>query len=100
MRIRRLLKIFGKLIDIKAVKANGERYTVNANEVEFTNGTYIRTVGSGTSVRGSNWGGIRPTVFIGDDFQDEKNILTDAAREKQYSKWTKEVERSWRQGSI
>ncbi|CUU47327.1 terminase [Clostridium beijerinckii] len=89
---QKIIKNFGKLIDIKAVKANGERYTVNANEVEFTNGTYIRTVGSGTSVRGSNWGGIRPTVFIGDDFQDEKNILTDAAREKQYSKWTKEVE--------
>lgn len=49
-------------------------------------------MGSGTSVRGNNWGGIRPTVFIGDDFQDEKNILTDAAREKQYSKWTKEIE--------
>lgn len=89
---QKIIKTFGKLIDIKAVKVNGERYTVNANEVEFTNGTYIRTVGSGTSVRGSNWGGIRPTVFIGDDFQDEKNILTDAAREKQYSKWTKEVE--------
>lgn len=89
---QKIIKCFGKLIDFKAVKANGERYTINANEVEFTNGTYIRTVGSGTSVRGANWGGIRPTVFIGDDFQDEKNILTDAAREKQYSKWTKEVE--------
>lgn len=85
-------KCFGKLINIKSNKSNGERYTVNANEVEFTNGTYIKTVGSGTSVRGANWGGIRPTVFIGDDFQDEKNILTDAAREKQYSKWTKEIE--------
>lgn len=85
-------KCFGKLINIKSNKSNGERYTVNANEVEFTNGTYIKTVGSGTSVRGANWGGIRPTVFIGDDFQDEKNILTDVAREKQYSKWTKEIE--------
>jgi len=88
----KIIKCFGKLIDIKAMKVNGERYTVNANEVEFTNGTYIKTVGSGTSVRGANWGGIRPTVFIGDDFQDEKNILTDAARDKQYSKWTKEIE--------
>ncbi len=88
----KIISCFGKLIDYKALKANGERYTVNANEVEFVNGTYIKTVGSGTSVRGSNWGGIRPTVFIGDDFQDEKNILTDTAREKQYSKWTKEIE--------
>ena len=89
---KKIIKCFGKLINVKATKENVEKYTVNANEVEFTNGTYIKTVGSGTSVRGANWGGIRPTVFIGDDFQDEKNILTDAAREKQYSKWTKEIE--------
>lgn len=89
---QKIIKCFGKLIDIKATKANGERYTINANEVEFTNGTYIKTVGSGTSVRGANWGGVRPSVFIGDDFQDEKNILTDTARDKQYSKWTKEIE--------
>ena len=49
-------------------------------------------MGSGTSVRGSNWHGIRPSVFIGDDFQDVKNILTDAARDKQYNKWTTEIE--------
>jgi len=89
---KKIINCFGKLVDIKKNKENGDRYTVNANEIEFTNGTYIKTVGSGTSVRGSNWGGIRPTVFIGDDFQDEKNILTDSAREKQYSKWTKEIE--------
>ena len=67
-------------------------YTVNSNEVEFTNGTYIRTVGSGTSVRGANWGGIRPTVVICDDYQSEADILTDAAREKKYDKFLKEVE--------
>lgn len=89
---KKIIKCFGKLINMKATKDNGEKYTINANEVEFTNGTYIKTVGSGTSVRGANWGGIRPTVFIGDDFQDEKNILTDTARDKQYSKWTKEIE--------
>lgn len=82
---KKIIKCFGKLIDSK-------KYTVNANEVEFSNGTYIKTVGSGTSVRGLKWGEIRPTVFIGDDFQDEKNILTDMAREKQYNKWTKEIE--------
>lgn len=56
MKIK-IIKCFGKLINTKTVKENGEKYTVNANEVEFTNGTYIKTVGSGTSVRGSNWGG-------------------------------------------
>lgn len=89
---KKVIKVFGNLINTKAVKENGDKYTINANEVEFTNGTYIKTVGSGTSVRGANWGGIRPTVVIADDFQDEKNILTDAARDKQYSKWTKEIE--------
>lgn len=76
---------FGKLIHKKG-------YTVNSNEIEFTNGMYIRAVGSGTSVRGANFKGVRPTVIIADDFQDEKNILTDEAREKVYNKWTKEIE--------
>ena len=75
---------FGKLIQKKG-------YTVNSNEIEFTNGMYIRAVGSGTSVRGANFKGDRPTVVIADDFQDEKNILTDDAREKVYNKWTKEI---------
>ena len=82
---QKIIKVFGKLISTKG-------YTVNSNEVEFTNGTYIRTVGSGTSVRGANWGGIRPTVVILDDFQSEANILTEDAREKQYNKFTKEIE--------
>ncbi|MDU2290972.1 MAG: terminase [Clostridium celatum] len=76
---------FGKLIQKKG-------YTVNSNEIEFTNGMYIRAVGSGTSVRGANFKGVRPTTVIADDFQDEKNILTDDAREKVYNKWTKEIE--------
>ena len=82
---KKIIRNFGKLIDPK-------KFKVNANEMELTNGTYLRTVGSGTSVRGANWGGIRPTVFIGDDFQDEKNILTEEARIKHYNKWTKEIE--------
>lgn len=82
---KKIINNFGTLIDAK-------KYKTNANEVELTNGTYIRTVGSGTSVRGANWGGIRPTTFIGDDFQDAKDILTDEAREKKYNRWNKEVE--------
>ena len=85
MENRKIIKSFGELIDKK-------HYTVNANEIEFCNGTYIRTVGSGTSVRGANWGGIRPTVVICDDYQSEQDILTDAAREKKYDKFIKEVE--------
>lgn len=83
---KKIIKCFGLLIDEK-------NYKVNANEIEFTNGTYIKALGSGTSVRGVNWNGIRPTVFIGDDYQSEINIITDDARNKQYNKWTKEIEK-------
>lgn len=90
--IKKVFKENNKIINTFGMLINPKKFTVNSNEVELANDTYIRTVGSGTSVRGANWGGIRPTVFIGDDFQDEKNILTDMAREKQYNKWTKEIE--------
>lgn len=80
-----IIKCFGELIDNK-------KFKVNANEIEFTNGCYIKAVGSGTSVRGANFKGIRPTVIIADDYQDEKDILTDDARQKKYDRWTKEIE--------
>lgn len=90
---KKIIKQFGKLIDIKATNpTTGERYKINSNEIEFTNNTYIRVVGSGTSVRGANWNSIRPTVVIGDDFQDKKNILTEDSRNKQYNKWMTEIE--------
>lgn len=90
--IKRAFKENKKIIDNFGLLIDKKNYTVNANEVEFTNGTYIRTVGSGTSVRGANWGGIRPTVVICDDYQSEQDILTDSAREKKYDKFLKEVE--------
>ncbi|AAO36105.1 phage-related protein [Clostridium tetani E88] len=77
---------FGELI-------NNRKFKVNANEIEFTNGMYIRAVGSSSSVRGANFKGIRPTVVIADDYQDEKDILTEDAREKKYDKWCKEIEK-------
>lgn len=76
---------FGNLIDKKNKN--------NANEIEFSNGMYIRACGSGTSVRGFNFKGVRPSVCIMDDFQSEVNILTEDAREKTYSKWCKEIEK-------
>ncbi|NMF04562.1 phage terminase large subunit family protein [Clostridium beijerinckii] len=88
----KIKRAFGILIDPKGAKPSGERYTVNANEIEFTNDTYLRAVGSASSVRGANWKGIRPTVVIADDYQDEKDILTEDAREKKYNRWTKEIE--------
>lgn len=78
---------FGKLID----KSNTTLRT-NSLQIEFTNRTCLRAVASGTSVRGINWKSIRPTCFIGDDFQSEINILTEDAREKLINKWQKEIE--------
>lgn len=82
---QRIISTFGKLIDRK-------KFKVNANEIEFTNGMYIRAVGSASSVRGANFKGIRPTTIIADDYQDEKDILTEETREKKYNRWTKEIE--------
>ena len=82
---QRIIFTFGKLIDRK-------KFKLNANEIEFANGMYIRAVGSASSVRGANFKGIRPTVVIADDYQDEKDILTEETREKKYNRWTKEIE--------
>ena len=82
---QRIISTFGKLIDKK-------KFKVNSNEIEFTNGMYIRAVGSASSVRGANFKGIRPATVIADDYQDEKDILTEETREKKYNRWTKEIE--------
>jgi predicted phage terminase large subunit-like protein len=85
--------VFGNLIDLKGKKPNSkDYYKVNSGEIEFTNDTYIRAVGSTTSVRGANWGGVRPTVVIADDYQSEVDIITEDAREKKWNRWCKEVE--------
>jgi predicted phage terminase large subunit-like protein len=83
---KKIIDNFGLLIDKK-------HYKVNSNEIEFTNGTYIRAVGSASSVRGANYKGIRPQVVLLDDFQDEKDILTEEAREKKWNKFCKEIEK-------
>lgn len=82
-----IVRDFGLLID-----KSRKDLKVNANETEFTNGTSLRAISSGTSARGINWKGIRPQLFIADDMDSEANILTEEAREKQYNKWTKEIE--------
>ncbi|KNY24991.1 terminase [Pseudobacteroides cellulosolvens] len=80
-----IIKTFGKLIDTK-------KFTVNSEEIELANGTDIQIVSSGASVRGMNYRGIRPTCFIGDDFQDEADVLTEEASLKKWDKWCKEIE--------
>ncbi|WP_455796486.1 hypothetical protein [Clostridium butyricum] len=81
----RIVNNFGLLIDKK-------HYTVNANEIEFINGCDLQAVGSGTSIRGRKYGNVRPTLVIGDDAQDDNDILTEDARNKKYDIWCKQVE--------
>jgi hypothetical protein len=91
--IKKIFKENKNIIDEFGMLINGKKFKVNANEIEFCNGCYIRAVGSASSVRGSNFKGVRPETIIADDFQDEKNILTDEAREKTWNKWCKEIEK-------
>lgn len=90
--IKKIFKENKLIIDNFGELINAKKYKVNANEIEFSNGMYIRAVGSSSSVRGANFKGIRPTVVIADDYQDERDILTDDARDKKYNRWTKEIE--------
>lgn len=82
---KKIINNFGKLI-------NGKKYTVNANEIEFTNGCDLQSVGSGTSIRGRKYNNYRPSLVIGDDAQDDKDILTEESRDKKYDLWCKQVE--------
>lgn len=91
--IKKVFKENTKIIDEFGMLIDGRRFKVNANEIEFTNGTYIRAVGSSSSVRGANFKGIRPTTVIADDYQSEVDILTDDSREKKFNRWMKEIEK-------
>ncbi|MCQ2016791.1 terminase [Clostridium butyricum] len=82
---KRIIDNFGQLIDRK-------KNTVNANEIEFSNGCDLQAVGSGTSIRGRKYGNVRPTLVIGDDAQDDNDVLTAEARQKKYDTWCKQVE--------
>ncbi|EHQ90178.1 terminase [Desulfosporosinus youngiae] len=80
-----IVKTFGNLI-------NAKKFTVNKQEIELTNKTCIKAVSSGSSQRGINWNGVRPTTFIADDFQDKNDVLTPQSREKKWKDWNDEVE--------
>lgn len=82
-----IIKNFGNLI-----KRNCKEYTVNSNEIQFTNGCCLQAVGSSTSIRGRKFNNIRPTLVIGDDAQDDNDILTEESRQKKYDIWCKQAE--------
>lgn len=91
--IKKVFKENKMILDEFGSFINSKKYKVNANEIEFANGMYIRAVGSSSSVRGANFKGIRPTTVIADDYQDEKDILSDESREKKFNRWSKEIEK-------
>lgn len=81
---QKIIDNFGMLID--------KKLKLNATEIEFTNRTYIRAIGSGTSCRGLKYKQYRVSVVIADDAQSEMDTITEQARESKYAKWCKEVE--------
>lgn len=81
----KIIENFGMLIDRK-------KYIVNSTEIQFVNGCDLQSVGSNTSIRGRKFNGIRPTLVIGDDCADDKDILTEESRQKKYDLWCKQVE--------
>ena len=82
---QKIINNFGNLI-------NNKKFTVNANEIEFTNGCDLQSVGSGTSIRGRKYKNNRPTLVIADDAQSETDIVTDDARQKKYNIWCTQIE--------
>lgn len=80
----KIIKNFGMLID--------KKLKLNATEAEFSNGVYLRAIGSGTSCRGLKYGEHRPSVVIGDDTASQNDVITEQARDHKYDLWCKEVE--------
>lgn len=70
-------KAFGEIIN------KNLKYTSSEVELDVKpNRSKIMSVGSASSVRGINYGGKRVGLLIFDDGQDEKQITTEASREK------------------
>jgi len=90
--IKKVFRENQKIIDNFGQLINNKKYIVNANEIQFSNGCDLQSVGSGTSIRGRKFNNYRPSLVIGDDAQDDKDILTQESRDKKYDMWCKQVE--------
>ncbi|ANC77185.1 hypothetical protein ABE65_010375 [Fictibacillus phosphorivorans] len=75
---------FGKLIDSK-------RFTVNKNEIHFTNNVKILALSSTSSIRGKKHMGKRPTHVYLDDTQGLTDVLTDEAKKKKMEVYRKDI---------
>ncbi|MDQ1003975.1 putative phage terminase large subunit-like protein [Neobacillus niacini] len=75
---------FGQLIDSK-------RFTVNKNEIHFTNNCKVLALSSTSSIRGKKHMGKRPTHVYLDDTQGLADVLTDEAKKKKMEVYKKDI---------
>jgi hypothetical protein len=73
-------KLFGDLKGVKWAEEAGEIELVDADGIPFC---FIQAKGSGSQVRGLNWRGRRPTIFIVDDLEDKDEMQNETIRAKQ-----------------
>ena len=90
-QIRYVLEENKRILDTFGYLVNSKIRTTNANELELENDTKVHVFGSGTSIRGKKYKGIRPTLVISDDYQNKDDVLTEAAREKKWRVWEEDV---------
>jgi len=72
--------LFGNLKGVKWAEEAGELELVDENGIPFC---FIQAKGSGSQVRGLNWRGHRPTIFIVDDLEDKDEVKNEMIRKKQ-----------------
>lgn len=75
---------FGKLIDSK-------NFTVNKNEIHFSNNVKVLALSSTSSIRGKKHMGKRPTHVYLDDVQGISDVLTDEAKKKKMEVYQKDI---------
>jgi len=73
-------ELFGELKGVKWAEEAGELELVDETGNPFC---FIQAKGSGSQVRGLNWRGHRPTIFIVDDLEDKEEVKNELLRKKQ-----------------
>lgn len=73
-------ELFGNLKGVKWAEEAGELELVDEKGIPFC---FIQAKGSGSQVRGLNWRGHRPTIFIVDDLEDKDEVQNEVIRKKQ-----------------